>query len=550
MDATIALCMIVRDPAEGLETCLMSVKDLVDEIRIVSTHNHYTDEIISICHRVFGSWHPKLRVLFCDCKCEGCDINTEDTCFDLAKARNLSFKDVESYWILWLDADDYVSPDNCKMIRDLVNKYYDQGSDGPKSVLFTYDYDANTQLMRERLIRNEHKDDLWIMPVHECICYSALGSYENHPEVHITHCRQHSHNAERNLYIFEKAIENKLECINDYRFIFYYAETLLIDKRYKEAIEQFDRLVCGTLWAGDRFRYCLDCTECLKNLPTDNKHDRSGYIKKLIFDWPECAEGYYELGIYHKRNLNWHKSIAAFKNCIRPVPQKEFAVNKSLYNWKPMEEIYKIYSHMKDYNNAIEWALRCRASLPEGLNVDADIEFLASKVSEKGKRELGIDLTPIVTDYGVAYSKKWEIDKKKLKVGFVNVGSTDLPSIRMRTQAVFENMGKYHDDIECKEIVMPPKNMNSMNTIADVIVMGLPYDYSYLMSGLPIIVDYPEDLLGVGSTYDEEQKEELNRFLNNDLVKAIVVSSPKLAEQVPEGKAVYIPEMAMDARHD
>jgi len=99
-----------------------------------------------------------------------------------------------------------------------------------------------------------------------------------------------------------------------------------------------------------------------------------------------------------------------------------------------------------------------------------------------------------------------------------------------------------YDDIECVDL--------TLNAVADgaidVVVLGLPYAWGARRYGVPIIVDYPEDLLGIGSYLTDGQKKDLKEHLEMDQIKAIVVSSPKLLEQVPKGKGVCIPECAID----
>ena len=158
------------------------------------------------------------------------------------------------------------------------------------------------------------------------------------------------------------------------------------------------------------------------------------------------------------------------------------------------------------------------------------------------KVDEGITPNPIAHIQRVKTAYKEKLYKEKLRVGFVNAGPTDLPSIRMRIQVVKEHLSLAYDDIECVDL--------TLNAVADgaidVVVLGLPYAWGARRYGVPIIVDYPEDLLGIGSYLTDGQKKDLKEHLEMDQIKAIVVSSPKLLEQVPKGKGVCIPECAID----
>ena len=87
---SVSLCMIVKNEEANLADCLSSVKDLVSEIIIVDTGS--TDRTVEIA-RAFGARVEHFTW-----------IN------DFAAARNESIKYATCDWILWLDADDRVSP--------------------------------------------------------------------------------------------------------------------------------------------------------------------------------------------------------------------------------------------------------------------------------------------------------------------------------------------------------------------------------------------------------------------------------------------------------
>ena len=97
----ISLCMIVKDEEEVIGRCLGSVKDLVDEIIIVDTGSKdKTKQIISkYTDKVFDfTW-----------------VN------DFSKARNFSFSKATKDYILWLDADDIILPEDREKFKKLKN---------------------------------------------------------------------------------------------------------------------------------------------------------------------------------------------------------------------------------------------------------------------------------------------------------------------------------------------------------------------------------------------------------------------------------------------
>jgi len=125
-------------------------------------------------------------------------------------------------------------------------------------------------------------------------------------------------------------------------------------------------------------------------------------------------------------------------------------------------------------------------------------------------------------------------------VGFVNRGPTDNPAIRLRIGVIFEHLPETWPNVSCID-------WDPNGTRPDVLVMGLPYDWSVLKDyDGPIIVDYPEDLLGEGTYLTTLDQEELKIKLECEQIKYIIVSSPRLLQQIPGTKAVCILEAALD----
>ncbi|MEI7028216.1 glycosyltransferase family 2 protein [Paenibacillus sp. y28] len=92
--------MIVRNEERHIARCLKSVQDVVDEMIIVDTGS--TDRTVDICHS-FGA-----SVVF---------YRWED---DFAAARNAGIEKAAGEWILWLDADEEVEPEDRWTLREAL----------------------------------------------------------------------------------------------------------------------------------------------------------------------------------------------------------------------------------------------------------------------------------------------------------------------------------------------------------------------------------------------------------------------------------------------
>jgi len=98
---TIALTMIIRNEESNLSRCLESIKNVVDEIIIVDTGS--TDTSIDIANKYKAK------------------ISNYEWADDFSAARNKALEQVQSDWVLHLDADECLSKESEYSILSVVN---------------------------------------------------------------------------------------------------------------------------------------------------------------------------------------------------------------------------------------------------------------------------------------------------------------------------------------------------------------------------------------------------------------------------------------------
>lgn len=104
---TLSLCMIAKNEADFLEECLNSVNEIVDEIIIVDTGSiDKTKEIAK-----------KFNAKLIDHKWNN----------NFSEARNVSLKHATKDWILVLDADETLSKQDLKKIKELIKTNENEG---------------------------------------------------------------------------------------------------------------------------------------------------------------------------------------------------------------------------------------------------------------------------------------------------------------------------------------------------------------------------------------------------------------------------------------
>ena len=97
----LSVCMIVKNEERFLGQCLASVKDIADELIVIDTGS--TDRTIEIARE------------------HGAQVGHFEWCNDFAAARNASIATATGDWILFLDADEELSPAEKHYLPALLN---------------------------------------------------------------------------------------------------------------------------------------------------------------------------------------------------------------------------------------------------------------------------------------------------------------------------------------------------------------------------------------------------------------------------------------------
>ena len=97
----LSVCMIVKNEERFLGQCLASVKDIADELIVIDTGS--TDRTVEIARE------------------HGAHVGHFEWCNDFAAARNASIAPATGDWILFLDADEELSPAEKHYLPALLN---------------------------------------------------------------------------------------------------------------------------------------------------------------------------------------------------------------------------------------------------------------------------------------------------------------------------------------------------------------------------------------------------------------------------------------------
>ncbi|QHT59505.1 glycosyltransferase [Paenibacillus lycopersici] len=104
---TVAAAILTRNEARCIERCIVSLIDAVDEIIVIDSAS--TDGTSEIAARF-----PKVKILRGTAQCD-----------DLAEKRNSALPHIQSDWVLWVDADEWLFPEDAAAVRAAAGIYHE-----------------------------------------------------------------------------------------------------------------------------------------------------------------------------------------------------------------------------------------------------------------------------------------------------------------------------------------------------------------------------------------------------------------------------------------
>lgn len=332
--AEISLCMIVKNEEKVLSRCLESIKNAVDEIIIVDTGS--TDSTKEIAKQYTDK-------VF--------DFKWID---DFSKARNFSFSKAEKDYIMWLDADDIISKENCEKLIQLKNQLGEADAVMMKyCTAFDENGRATFSYYRERIIkRSVHP--IWKGRVHEAIELSGNIIYSG---IEIEHHSIKTEYSRRNLNIYEKQIEDGEELAP--RDVFYYGRELYYHNKYNKAIDLLSNFLKNKNgWFENKIEACKILSYCYRAVGETDKALRV-LFHSFSYDLPR-AEICCEAGNLFMIKGQYDKAIFWFKLAL-DLPCNEqnggFS-NIDAKGYLPCIQLCVCYDKLRNYAEAEKYNIK------------------------------------------------------------------------------------------------------------------------------------------------------------------------------------------------
>lgn len=322
---TISLCLIVKNEERTLARCLESVQEAVDEIVIVDTGS--TDRTKEIASRFTQ------RVV---------DFEWID---DFAAARNFAFDQAAMDYIMWLDADDVLLPEDFAKLLQLKQSFDPKVDAVSMEYICAFD-DAGNGILNVRRIRlvRRSKGYRWCGAVHEDLEIKGTV-YDS--DIVVTHRQEHG-KTDRNLRIFERLVEKGVPLTM--RDLFHYARELHTNHKYEKAVQVYLQfLECEGISAEDNIFVCGTLADCYYHLE-DREKELDWTFKSFRYALPRpqfcCRIGYHCL-----QRDELHQAVFWYKLAIEaPPPANRWAIdNVPSRTWLPHMQLALCYFRLGEY---------------------------------------------------------------------------------------------------------------------------------------------------------------------------------------------------------
>jgi len=397
----LSLALIVKNEEKNLARCLDSVQGLWDELVIVDTGS--TDKTVEIAKRYTKNVHYF----------EWID--------HFSKARNYSFSKCTQPWIMWLDADDILKPEDIKKIR----KEFETLSQRPDIdyILINYHYYVEpptdqgipqaTQL-RERIVRRSVAN--WVGRCHEHmpVNFSRSTVIEDAFVWHMRDNEDRIADSDRNINLMKLAVKEEPNARNH----FYLGDAYSDRGKSEKAVVEYEKSFYLQTDPSYKFQSAYKIAKKKRDLANKCNKEATEYEKegkdtlsarkrglaqkyeKEAIDWLKTSlefevkyrEPLIEVADIYFQRKDYHKTIFWLESAINlPEPVKPFMITvKQWYTWWPHDILAQCYFNIGEYKKCIEHS-EALYEMSQGARTYAleNIKLAKDKLKETYKRPDG-----------------------------------------------------------------------------------------------------------------------------------------------------------------
>ena len=298
---------------------------------------------------------------------------------DFSSARNFALSKATMQYVMWLDADDIVTPANVKKIVK-----WKKSDDRPDTVMAKYctafkgDV-ATIYFYRERIFVNDGRA-VWVNKVHEVVVPFGKIVYS---DIEVWHKPVGSHGS-RNLQIYRNMLKRG-EAL-DTRNSYYYARELFYNGYYSQSAENLRNFIARRdAWEVDRVHAMLMLADCYSTMQMPDK-SLTTLVALLSFGYPS-AECCYKIGkIFLDRN-QYETAAFWFESATRLKPPDKGFVNLDYHTFFPWMQLCVCYYYLNDQKKAYKYFLKAEKMYPDNASVRYNRSFFDSLANDGKLKE-------------------------------------------------------------------------------------------------------------------------------------------------------------------
>jgi glycosyltransferase involved in cell wall biosynthesis len=350
----LSLAMIVKNEEATIERVLACARGVCDELIVVDTGS--TDRTVELAQQA------------------GARVLPFQWIDDFAAARNHAFANCSGDWILWLDADDLLQPEDQSKIKNL------NLDDSLDAVFLTYQIafgpagECTFSTLRERLIRRA-AGLRWEFPVHECIAVPYGRSLER-PDLAVQHRPLPAKQAgRRNLDILKATVQKG---DRRPRNLFYLANELKDHGKFGQAVPVYQEYLFVSDLAWEKYWAYLSLIRCYQQLG-ESERARKTALEAVLLD-SQRAEAYIQLGLHEYDRRRWAQAIPYFQIAARLEPPAQGFTDNDAYSWQPPDYLSICYANLGLYPEAIKTTLDALSQNPHKSRLLRNLHWMVDQL--------------------------------------------------------------------------------------------------------------------------------------------------------------------------
>ena len=356
---SLSVCLIVKDEEKVIERVLNCVKQFADEIIVVDTGSNDKTKAIA------KKFTTKIY-----------DFEWVD---DFSKARNYSFSKATKDYVMWLDADDYITQENIQKIIKLKQQNTQTDVFMLKYLMgYNEENKATFWFYRERILKRSC-GFMWQGFIHEVVCVSGKIEYLN---IEIEHRKIEIKDEKRNLKLYRNAI--KKNCKFSAREIYYYARELYYNGYYYSCINIMKKfLKTNNKFPPDIMGANIIIADCYI---FKKQYDKAlttmfSYIKQYTLTPEICCM----IGSIYNSKKQYNLSVFWFKSAINCDENKFGFVRSEFNNIIPYLELTKIYYFLGEIDKSFYYHKLSEECEPNNKSVVHNKLFFENYFKERKK---------------------------------------------------------------------------------------------------------------------------------------------------------------------